>query len=175
MTKYTAEDYARAEFARHVDGRIAARMDPVDTDAWCAQLGNTWVWCTDAEMAAASGWSIVRDAESLTAREHLELAWDAAIVPEDGTIPAGAAHISRWGDGNDFAYLRGRMGEREAVDANVERRLLDPPSPARPEGAEEWEDWLIETMPHESMPDEDIALLADRIAARAVTNPEEKR
>ena len=42
--------------------------------------------------------------------------------------------------------------------------LTEPPK--RPEGAEDWEDWLIEAMPHESMPDEDIALLADRIAQR---------
>lgn len=42
--------------------------------------------------------------------------------------------------------------------------LTEPP--ARPEGAEEWEDWLIEALPHESMPDEDIARLADQITAR---------
>ena len=51
--------------------------------------------------------------------------------------------------------------------------LTEPP--ARPEGAEEWEDWLIEALPHESMPDEDIARLADQIAARATRRDEEKR
>ena len=49
--------------------------------------------------------------------------------------------------------------------------LTEPP--ARPEGAEEWEDWLIETLPHESMPDEDIARLADQIAAH-LTDPTRK-
>ena len=44
--------------------------------------------------------------------------------------------------------------------------LTEPP--ARPEGAEEWEDWLIEALPHESMPDEDIARLADQIAAHLI-------
>ena len=44
--------------------------------------------------------------------------------------------------------------------------LTEPP--ARPEGAEEWEDWLIEALPHESMPDEDIARLADQIAVHLI-------
>lgn len=123
MTKYTAKDFARAELARHEDGVFAARTDPKAAHPWAA--GSEWA--SDADMAVDPGWSIVRDAGSMTPREHLELAWDAAIVPEDGTIPAGAAHISRWGDGNDFAYLEGRIWERAAVEANVERRLLDPP------------------------------------------------
>lgn len=56
----------------------------------------------------------------------------------------------------------GNVNER--VRAILTAALTEPP--ARPEGAEDWEDWLTEAMPHETMPDEDIALLADRIAQR---------
>lgn len=55
------------------------------------------------------------------------------------------------------------VSSEEVARSLLAAALSEPP--ARPEGAEEWEDWLIETMPHESMPDEDIARLADRIAA----------
>ena len=58
--------------------------------------------------------------------------------------------------------LSGTQVMRLAEDMHA--ALTEPPK--RPEGAEDWEDWLIEAMPHESMPDEDIALLADRIAQR---------
>ena len=74
----------------------------------------------------------------------------------------------RWNDGAE-GYLTHAHNDamREALTA----ALTEPP--ARPEGAEEWEDWLIETLPHESMPDEDIALLADQIAAH-LTDPTRK-
>ena len=161
MIKHTAEDFARAEFARHEDGMLAARLEPES---------GTYPWedrtrChTDTEMAADPGWSIVRDAESLTAREHMEKAWEKAH--ETDVIPAGAAFIRRGSGGSIEVDLDGYTYEMKARSTFSERRLLDPPPvPKRPEGAEEWEDWLIEAMPHESMPDEDIALLADRIAA----------
>ena len=59
----------------------------------------------------------------------------------------------------------------ETLEAVLTAALTEPP--ARPEGAEEWEDWLIEVLPHESMPDEDIARLADQIAARAARRDED--
>lgn len=62
------------------------------------------------------------------------------------------------------AYFACTAGHYEDFRRAIVAALTEPP--ARPEGAEDWEDWLIEAMPHESMPDEDIALLADRIAQR---------
>ena len=40
--------------------------------------------------------------------------------------------------------------------------LTEPPK--RPEGAERWEDWLIHNLDHETLTDQQIADLADRIA-----------
>ena len=124
MTKYTAEDFARAELARHEDGILAARTDPGATHPWAA--GSEWA--SDAEMAADPGWSIVRDAESLTAREHLDAAWEAAYVPEDGIIPAGAEYLSRFPDGGLYIGSAWDVGVR--ANTRLERRLLDPPAPA---------------------------------------------
>ena len=166
-TEHTAEDYARAELARHEDGILAARTDPWAKYPWAAGSG----WASDAEMAADPGWRIVRDADAITAREHLDAAWEAAYVPEDGIIRAGAEYIAKYSNGR----MSGPFLSPVQVGAHgtIERRLLDPPAPARPEGAEEWEDWLIEAMPHESMPDGDIARLADQIAARAARRGED--
>lgn len=65
------------------------------------------------------------------------------------------------------------VSSEEVARSLLVAALTEPP--ARPEGAEEWEDWLIEALPRESMPDEDIARLADRIAARTARRDEEKR
>ena len=66
-----------------------------------------------------------------TAREHLELAWEQAIVPEDGMIREGEAILVK-----DEAGIRQAAQEsRSTFRANVwdrERRLLDPrPKPTR--------------------------------------------
>ncbi|MDN6530302.1 MAG: hypothetical protein L0K67_14685, partial [Brevibacterium sp.] len=42
MSKYTAEDFANAEFARHPDGRIAARLYPGLKEQW-AMFESAWV------------------------------------------------------------------------------------------------------------------------------------
>lgn len=41
MNKYTAEDFANAEFARHPDGRIAARLYPGLKEQW-AMFESAW-------------------------------------------------------------------------------------------------------------------------------------
>lgn len=125
MTKYTAEDFARAEFARHKDGRVAARTEPHDTASWEDRARRY----TDAGMADA-GWSIVRDAGSMTPREHLDAMWEKAYAPEDGKIPARAACIVRYDDGVSYAYSEGYEYYQDAKGVGIERRLLDPPAPA---------------------------------------------
>lgn len=122
MTKYTAEDFARAEFARREDGRIAARTDPHSVYPWVG--GNGW-WSTDAEMAADPGWSIVRHADTLTAREYLDAAWEEAHVVD--VIPAGAAFIIRHAEGSCYTLPKGLPSDLLARSDGVERRLLDPP------------------------------------------------
>lgn len=75
------------------------------------------------------------DPRPLTAREHLEAAWEAAHVPADGILPKGAEYVERYGDGSFYGPLTSGGGLR-ADHGVLERRLLDPPAPSRPE----WED-----------------------------------
>lgn len=124
MTKHTAEEWAKAEFARHEDGMIAVRSNPEARHPWVAGPG----WASDAELASDPGWSIVRDAESLTAREHQDAAWEKAHVVR--RIPAGAGYICKWDEGDIEAEPDGHTYEMLARGTFSERRLLDPPAPA---------------------------------------------
>lgn len=54
--KYTAEDFAAAEFAKRPNGDMAARLDPEDTLPWRVAKGRElWSWFNDYDMAA-DGW-----------------------------------------------------------------------------------------------------------------------
>lgn len=122
-TEYTAEDYARAKFARHEDGRSAVR-----------RVEGTYVWETltvflsDAAMAADPGWSIVRDADTMTALEHLEKVWEKAH--EADVIPAGAGFVTKRNNGCVVVSPEGAWIDQPSRDGHCEHRLLDPPAPA---------------------------------------------
>lgn len=124
MTTYTADDFKRAEFARHKDERIAARTEPHHTASWEDRARRY----TDADMAADPGWSIVRDAESLTARDHLEKVWEKSH--ETDVIQAGAGYATRWDNGDVEVVLGGPRIALPSRGPIFERRLLDPPTPA---------------------------------------------
>lgn len=64
----------------------------------------------------------------LTAREHLDAAWDAAHVPADGMIPAGAEYLVRFSPGN--YSVRENGAEPISAEGAFTRRLLDPPRAA---------------------------------------------
>lgn len=64
----------------------------------------------------------------LTAREHLDAAWDAAHVPADGMIPAGAEYLVRFSPGN--YSVRENGAEPISAESAFTRRLLDPPRAA---------------------------------------------
>ena len=54
--KYTAEDFAVAEFAKRPNGGMAARLDPEDTLPWRVVNGRgLWSWFNDYDMAE-EGW-----------------------------------------------------------------------------------------------------------------------
>lgn len=116
---------------------------------------------------------------ALTAREHLDAAWDAAHVPEGGIIPAGAAYLMR---SNRTGRVVTPTGDWAApVDLPVseswgERRLLDPPAPSRPDGAEEIEAVLRDewTFSDEDGGEDAFADLAERLASRGVRVVTEK-
>lgn len=54
--KYTAADFAAAEFAKRPNGDMAARLDPEDTLPWRVVNGRgLWSWFNDYDMAE-EGW-----------------------------------------------------------------------------------------------------------------------
>jgi len=120
---------------------------------------------------------------AMTARDHLDAAWEAAYVPEDGVIPARSRYISRDRIGKTYV-VHGWHVTQPAVAEGLERRLLDPPTPKRPDGAEEIESALRGEL--SNLIDENgrfhgsidgINGLADRLASRGVrvTETEETR
>ena len=67
MTKYTAADFANAQFAEHEDGRLAVRSDPSDH-------GAQWVdgecdWHSD-EVMADDGWVPVPTKPTITSSRY---------------------------------------------------------------------------------------------------------
>lgn len=59
-------------------------------------------------------------------------------------IPAGTPYIVRWHDGETRFLPEGELSEAHAHGHHFEHRLLDAPAPARPEGAEEIEEYLMD-------------------------------
>ena len=112
-------------------------------------------------------------APALTAREHLQLAWKVAYVPADGVIPAGAAYLMRSNRTGRVVTPTGDWAapvDLPASEAWGERRLLDPPTPSRPDGAEEIEAVLRDewTFSDEDGGEDAFADLAERLASRGV-------
>lgn len=83
---------------------------------------------------------------AMTARDHLAAAWGAAYVPGDGIIPAGAEYMEKYRSGSFFGP-RTDGGKLVADGGSTERRLLDEPTPKRPEGAAELEAILAGSWP----------------------------
>ena len=114
-------------------------------------------------------------ARPLTAREHLDAAWEAAHVPSDGIIPAGAAYLMRSNRTGRVVTPTGDWAAPADLPASEtwgERRLLDPPAPSRPEGAEEIEAYMREMVA--SHPEDHYGELADHLASRGVRVVTEK-
>lgn len=196
---YTAEDFAKAEFARNRNREVAAAGGSSVSAPWIC-FGRTlsdegmasggWVpvrecpdpddhvlardyaamsdratqWQERAEKAERDLLNVLADLESwagLTARELLDATWEVAYVPEDGIIPAGAVHIRRDGRGTIYGPTS-RKVNLDADGPGEGRRLLDPPTPKRPGGAEDIEDLLgmCDDMPRDRK--------ADFLASRGV-------
>lgn len=77
----------------------------------------------------------VKPVDTMTAREHLDAAWDAAYVPADGTIPGRTPFLFRTKHGTDrrVSMSTGAPDDLPTNSVAGERRLLDPPTPARPD------------------------------------------
>lgn len=91
--------------------------------------------------------------EPKTAREHLKLAWEAAIAPEDGTIHAGEEYVLQGISGRVEGPLRASVDWRSVTPLGPERRLLEPRVEPAVEARRqaiidehELEDWEIELL-----------------------------
>lgn len=86
---------------------------------------------------------------SKTAREYLDLAWEAAIEPEDGMIHAGEEHVIQGPSGRIDGPLCAASDRSALLFGGTERRLLEPrPEPSKEDsyrkelegkGLAEWE------------------------------------
>lgn len=123
----TADDFAKDEFARHPDGRIAARVDG-DSPQWRA---SDMQWLSDTAMAA-EGWQIVTPAPT-TAREAVALAVSLAYEPEGDTMPDQNGHLAVRDDGAINVYSEGSPVGLPARGKTCRRLLLDPPATVTPE------------------------------------------
>lgn len=136
MTTYTPDDFETALVAKHPDGRVAIR-GRYDCAPWFVQLsiGGT-AWMYDAELADIG---FIPAVLATTPREALDAAWDRAYeLPEDAVIPAGTPIITRWENDEMTVFPRGQARDVSAHGPCFERRLLDAPAPARPEGAAQY-------------------------------------
>lgn len=105
-------------------------------DAWRAvRVGRSW----DEANAEFERWLAVHDQgirdavkpPELTAKEHLEAAWEAAFpVPEGRKVPAGVPFIVRWKDGDFWVYP---TGSAAGSGVGGEVRTLEPLPPLIPD------------------------------------------
>lgn len=129
----TAEDFAKEQFARHEDGRIAVRVLGYRASGrpWCVVSAGYSAWYSDADMAAGGGWSIVTPAPT-TPREALALAVSLAYEVEGDTMPDQNGYMMVRKDGRIVVRPDDSPVGLPARGATHRRLLLDPPAPVTP-------------------------------------------
>ena len=111
--KYTAADFAAAEFAKRPNGGMAARLDPEDTLPWRVVNGRgLWSWFNDYDMAEG-GWVPVPSSPAKPAITESEIAkafgpeyvaWarlclariGITVAPDPEPEPTNTGHDSDW-------------------------------------------------------------------------------
>ena len=85
-------------------------------------------------------WMKAHDAEvrneppELTAKEHLEAAFEAAHpVPKGLDVPAGVPIITRWDDGEIRVHAMGSTAKNRGTNDYIEARTLEPLPPVIPD------------------------------------------
>ena len=145
MTTYTAEDFANAGFARHPDGRIAARLDERYTRPWSIGEDD---WLTDVAMAL-NGWVPVREAAAQPITlDTLRGAWETAEVADEcneGDI------LIRLHPEISTQLAQVWRSEMTAPMGNLTRILHRAPKPKR----EPWQDLADVLRAHTGEPDPD--------------------
>lgn len=166
------------QIARGEDVNVAARAEKAEQEMSAYRsTRNYWV-----ERAGRAEREIAK-AETkrcLTAREHLDAAWDAAYEPE-GHIPARTPMIVRTvGTGElhtEHAGGRGASAETWMGETLIwERRLLDTPEPARDPEAEKLDPTITAAIRgHSDITSPTVVhAIADALADEGVRAPEAK-
>ena len=143
--QYNTEDFANAEFARHPDGGIAARVDDGYSTPWRASSG---AWLSDADMAD-HGWVPVRGAAAHPITlDALRDAWETAEVADEcneGDI------LIRLHPEISTQLAQVWRSEMTAPMGNLTRILHRAPKPKR----EPWQDLADVLRAHTGEPDPD--------------------
>ena len=161
MTTYTEQDFANAEFARHPDGRIAARVDSGNLGWWAGGNGRAEPsWMDDDDMAEEGFVPVQEAADQPITLDALEAAWKNAEQAEW----AEPGDVLIWHGSATEGYTVRRARSAHTIELNA--RILHRIRSTRPEGAErlealldDWDDLTWVGKP---------ALLADWLAERGV-------
>ena len=150
--KPSPSEFARAEFARSASGRAAVRMGETDSAyAWkVVDMPDDEGWLSDDDMADL-GWSPVLQCPN--PEQH---ATGRPLTPDAITDEMAERALRSW------RYRPGAARVPDTVREMLTAALTEPP--ARPEGAERWEDFLIDSLDYQALTDQQITDLADRIA-----------
>ena len=150
--KPSPSEFARAEFARSASGRAAVRMGETDSAyAWkVVDMPDDEGWLSDDDMADL-GWSPVLQCPN--PEQH---ATGRPLTPD--AITDEMVERAR-----NVQSFEGRLSPTPRLVREMLTAALTEP-PARPEGAERWEDFLIDSLDYQALTDQQIADLADRIA-----------
>ena len=150
--KPSPSEFARAEFARSANRRAAVRMGWTDSAyAWkVVDMPDDEGWLSDDDMADL-GWSPVLQCPN--PEQH---ATGRPLTPDAITDEMVERALRSW------RYRSGAARVPDTVREMLTAALTEPP--ARPEGAERWEDFLIDSLDYQALTDQQITDLADRIA-----------
>ncbi|OFT62608.1 hypothetical protein HMPREF3159_03590 [Brachybacterium sp. HMSC06H03] len=142
MTDYTIQDFEKANYAIAVKPGDADAIRNPSEKIW--RLSNGLVKMSDAEIQRRGKWTPVK------------VQAPRPLTPDAITDEMVERGMTFWRMA--FPYET----TRESMTSLLEAALTDPP--ARPEGAERWEDFLIDSLDYQSLTAQQIADLADRIA-----------
>ncbi|MGV2820488.1 hypothetical protein ABZX73_06370 [Brevibacterium casei] len=139
--KYTAADFAAAEFAKRPNGGMAARLDPEDTLPWRVVNGKgLWSWFNDYDMA------------------------------EEGWVPVPASPAKPTITESKFEEEFGLFSrtDKRLMMGRLDRLGITVVPDPEPTNAEKLEEIITDEWPHSEF---EIRALAERLDARYVKAP----
>lgn len=150
MTEYTADDFKNARFAKHPDGRLASRTFPEDRWPWLVPIeadhDESTDQYTDRDMACQGFAPVQESPRPLTADD----------ITDEMVERARVFIYDTWND---------------VLDSHEVRLILVSaltPHLVRPEGAEDIEALVEESLSGDALSDAQVRALADFLAVRGV-------